>query len=170
MVALWFTVRYSGFLCFSSHIPARALFLFFLIYAVTIRRRGYKSNDFFSSCVTDLKKGQSIRQLAILRANVPWALPPHSVPVTAQQARPPFLPPLTPSVESSSAATQTPSSATRSPPGSLPHWRNSQQLSFAMLSSLRMGIGDKLSRSKRRLGEGEATKSTLGFGESRRHA
>ena len=43
---------------------------------------------------------------------------------------PPFLPPLTPSVRFSVAAGQTPSSLALAPPGSRPHFLNSQQFCF----------------------------------------
>jgi hypothetical protein len=82
-----------------------------------------------SSLLTVMKKSQA-QQLDSFVANVPWTLLPHSVPVKAQQERPPFLPPFTPSHLVSVEALHNPSSATFTPPGSLAHFLNSQQFCF----------------------------------------
>jgi hypothetical protein len=59
------------------------------------------------------------------------------VPATAQQVRPPFLPPLTSLIRVSVAAGQTPGSAAFAPPGSLPHIFTSQQFFFFIEFSYR---------------------------------
>jgi len=68
-----------------------------------------------------------------LVANVPCTLFPQSVPVSAQHALPAFLPEFVPSIFVSRVAGQIPSSATFDPPGSLPHFLNSQQFCFFMI-------------------------------------
>jgi hypothetical protein len=69
-------------------------------------------------------------QFSSLLANVPCTLPPQSVPAIAQHARPPLLPWLIPLASLSVAATQTPSSPSRAPPGSRPQRLYSQQFSL----------------------------------------
>jgi len=76
-----------------------------------------------------LKKSQ-VTQVNNLAAQVPSTFPPQNVPANFQQYLPPFLPLLIPSLGSLVAYGQTPSSLTLAPPGSRPHFLNSQQFIF----------------------------------------
>jgi hypothetical protein len=62
--------------------------------------------------------------------------PLHNVPATTQQLRPAFLPSWMPSSLCSTVAGQIPRSARCIPPGSLPHFLNSQQLSLSLLAAI----------------------------------
>jgi hypothetical protein len=85
-----------------------------------------------SSAKTFLKKSQSIQEI-ILAANSPMGAPsPQKVPATAQQIRPPFSPKFMPSNEVSSEAGHA-CLPTCSPPGSLPHFLNSQQFCLGFI-------------------------------------
>jgi hypothetical protein len=98
-------------------------------------RRGMINSKFAlpSSAKTFLKKSQSIQE-SILAANSPMGAPsPQKVPATAQQIRPPFFPKFRPSNEVSSAAGHTFLPATCAPPGSLPHFLNSQQFCLGFI-------------------------------------
>jgi hypothetical protein len=76
-----------------------------------------------------LKKLQSLH-LANFSIHEHWTTPLENIPATAKQTLPPFFPPFSPLKNSSAAARQIPSSATFSPPGSLPHFIYSQQFCF----------------------------------------
>jgi hypothetical protein len=71
-----------------------------------------------------------LTQDRLFSANVPWTFPPQQVPATAQHILPAFWPLLIPSKDASTAAGQTPRSATFLPPGCLSHFLNCQQLIF----------------------------------------
>jgi len=66
-------------------------------------------------------------------ATVPQASPRENVPAIAQQARPPFFPPLSPCAHRADAAGQGPADAAFAPPGSRPQRVNSQQLRLPMV-------------------------------------
>jgi hypothetical protein len=55
-----------------------------------------------------------------------------------QQARPPFFPPLMPSESIATGMEQTPYCAIFLPPGSLPHFLNSQQFTFLSAASIKV--------------------------------
>jgi hypothetical protein len=69
-------------------------------------------------------------QLPSFSAKDPCTLPPQKVPAIAQQARPPFFPEFSPLAFNVIGAGHTPNSVTFAPPGSRPHFLNSQQFSF----------------------------------------
>lgn len=71
-----------------------------------------------------------------LSENDPWLCPPQKVPATAQQILPPFLPPFSPSDETSVAAGQTPISATYAPPTCLWQFITSQQFRRVAMACL----------------------------------
>lgn len=101
----------------------------FLYLGVYVCPGSSKQKSVPSSSSTTLKNEQS-RQLISFWANEPCISPPQKVPVTAQHILPRQSPPFTPSPSPPKAAGQTPRWATSLPPGSRPHFLNSQQFSF----------------------------------------
>jgi hypothetical protein len=98
-------------------------------------RRGMINSKFAlpSSARTFLKKSQSMQE-SIRAANSPMGAPsPQKVPATAQQIRPPFFPKFRPFSDVSSAAGHPPLSEIFTPPGSLPHFLNSQQFCLGFI-------------------------------------
>lgn len=82
-----------------------------------------------------LKKLQSLHE-ANFSVHEHWTTSLENVPATAKQTLPPFFPPFIPLKNSSTAARQIPSSATFSPPGSLPQFIYSQQFCFFETNSI----------------------------------
>ena len=82
-----------------------------------------------------LKKLQSLHE-ANFSEHEHWTISLENVPATAKQILPPFFPPFIPLKNSSTAARQIPSSATFSPPGSLPQFIYSQQFCFFETNSI----------------------------------
>jgi len=95
-----------------------------------VKRLFFKSENFIPSSSLTLQKKPHDRQDNNFFAKRPCILSLQKVPEIAQHILPPFFPLLNPSAEVSIEALHTLDSEALSPPNSLPHPTNSQQLIF----------------------------------------
>lgn len=99
---------------------------------------GFSRANFSPCSVLTAAKTTQLTQESRFCAEVPLALSPHNVPVTAQQSLPPFLPPFSLSQLESVEAGHGPSSIARTPPCCLPQRFISQQFFFLTTPEIRL--------------------------------